>query len=136
MGRQGGNGFALCGRGRLTSIRAQIMTDNTQVPPEPQSLPEAPIPHRRASDLPSDSPWWARWLEANIAEAWKWASMRWGAACVVLAEIYAQYPKESTEFIQGFVPASWWPHLIAGGFLVQMLFRLVNLKKPKNDGPN
>jgi hypothetical protein len=78
--------------------------------------------------LPPDAPWWARWIEANAREAWKWASMRWSAVCVVLAEVYAMYPKETADAVKSLLPEKWWPHVIALAFLANMVFRVVKLK--------
>lgn len=88
-------------------------------------------PARRATDLPPDAPWWARWLDANIKQCWKWASVWWPAVCTVAAETYAQNPQEITGYVQSLVPANWWPHIIAAGFVVSMAARVINFKPKK-----
>jgi len=90
-----------------------------------------PTPARRATDLPPDAPWWARWIVANVDQAWKWGSVWWPAVCASSLEIYAQDPKAANEFLQTVIPASWWPHLLAGGFVVSMILRVLNLAKAK-----
>ena len=75
------------------------------------------------SSMPADAPWWARWLDENIKEAWKWASMRWPAVCAAAAEVYALDPKGTQDFIKSVVPASWWPHIVAMAFVASMFFR-------------
>ena len=97
----------------------------------PHFNPDATQPARRSTDLPPDAPWWMRWIDANIHEAWKWGSMRWPAFCAALAEVYALYPQQTTDFVKGFVPASWWPHVVAGAFIASMVFRAVNFSKDK-----
>lgn len=93
--------------------------------------PNATQPGRRATDLPPDAPWYWKWLDANIKEAWKWASMWWPAFCAALAETYAANPKEITDFVRGIVPDSWWPHMITGAFIASMVFRALKFTKPK-----
>ena len=87
-----------------------------------------PGPLRRSTDLPPDAPWWARWFVANIREAWRWASVRWGAGVAIVAEVYAQDPAGVQKFVEGFVPNSWWPHIIAGGSALAVILRVINLK--------
>ena len=90
--------------------------------PEETAPPNTPL--RRATDLPPDSPWWARYLEANIRDAWRWASVRFGAIVAVLAEIYAADPAG----VQALIPSAWWPHIVAAGGVAAVFFRVVNLK--------
>ena len=94
--------------------------------PEATAPPNTPL--RRATDLPPDSPWWARWIETNIGEAWKWASVRFPAAVAVLAEVYAANPAQVNQWVEDTVPSTWWPHLVAVGCLIQVSLRVVNLK--------
>lgn len=93
-----------------------------------QPVAPIPTPARRATDLPPDAPWWARWLEANVKEAWKWASMRWSAACILLAEVYAAYPQETTNAVKSLIPQKYWAHVVALAFLANMILRVVKLK--------
>ena len=90
-----------------------------------------PIPARRATDLPADAPWWAKWLEANVHEAWKWASVRWSALCFAVAEVYAMDPGGFKQFVHDHIPATWWPHLVGGAFLATAAFRIVRIAKLK-----
>lgn len=104
------------------------MTDpaaTTPVPPE--------VPARRATDLPADAPWYLRYIEANIKEAWKWASVRLPAAGLILAELYAADPAGVQSIVQQYVPAGAWPHLLAAGCAVQMLLRVVNVGPAATD---
>ena len=98
------------------------MTDETE-----DTLP----PARRATDLPSDAPWWARYIEANAKEAWRWASMQWGAFVFVAAEVYAADPVGVQAHVKEMVPAAWWPHIIAGASLAAMVLRVVNIRAKK-----
>jgi len=93
--------------------------------------PEAtapPVPTRRITDLPPDSPWWARWFVANIKEAWRWASVRWGGFCFVAAEVYAYDPADVQKYLQDIVPSNLWPHIIAAASLAAVILRVTNLK--------
>ena len=98
--------------------------------------PAAPdaAPARRATDLPPDAPWWARWLVANINEAWKWGSMRWPAFCAAALEVYAQYQDQINAWAKGVIPSAWWPHVLAAAFILSMLLRVVNLKRQPPGG--
>jgi hypothetical protein len=89
---------------------------------------EVATPARRSTDLPPDAPWWARWLVANADQAWKWASVWWPVSCAAVAEVYAQYPAEITDFVRGLLPASWWPHVLSGAFLAGAVFRIIKFK--------
>ena len=89
------------------------------------------FPQRRATDLPPDAPWWMRWLEANISEAWRWASMRWTVGCGILVELYAQYPEQVNNWVKEWLPVSWWPHIVSSAFLLTAILRIVNFK-PKS----
>lgn len=92
-------------------------------------------PCRRSTDLPPDAPWWARWIDANIHEAWKWGSMWWPAFCAAIMETYAANPQQINDLIESSVPKSWWPHLLAGGFALSMILRVLNLTKVKRQEP-
>jgi hypothetical protein len=81
-----------------------------------------------ASALPPDAPWWARWLDANIREAWRWASMRWSAGVAIIAEVYAANASEINAYVQHEIPPNWWPHIVAAVALGQMVFRVAKLK--------
>ena len=85
-------------------------------------------PTRRSTDLPADAPWLARYLEANIKEAWRWASVRWGIFVTVAAEAYAADPADVQSLLGAWIPASAWPHIVALGGLAGVLLRVVNLK--------
>ena len=100
------------------------MTDPAAVTPVPPEVTQT----RRATDLPADAPWWARYIETNAKEAYQWASVRLPAGVAILAEIYAANPAEVNTWVQQTVPATWWPHLLAGGCLIQVALRVVNLK--------
>ena len=94
--------------------------------------PEATNPPlRRSTDLPSDAPWWARWFVANIKEAGQWASVRFGAIIAVLAEVYAADPAGVQAVVKDWVPISWWPHIVAGAFVVNSAWRIAHLTKSK-----
>lgn len=92
---------------------------------------ETEVLARRATDIPPDAPWWARWLVANFNEAYKWASVWWPAFCAGCLEVYAQNPDEINAFVQSHIPASWWPHVLAGAFVVSMAVRVVSFAKIK-----
>ena len=94
----------------------------------PTPIPPEVAQARRATDLPADAPWWARYIESNVREAWKWASVQFPVLVAVCAEIYATDPAGVNQWVQQTVPATWWPHLVAGGCLVQIALRVVNLK--------
>lgn len=85
------------------------------------------LPQRRSTDLPPDAPWWARWLVANVAEAWKWASMWWPATCAAAAEVYAINSDTINTYIRDAVPSNWWPHIVAASFAASMLCRVLRL---------
>ena len=91
----------------------------------------APQLARRSTDLPTDAPWWARYLEANIKDAWRWASVRYGAFIAIAAEAYAADPAGVQDMVQSVVPTSWWPHIIAAGGVAAVFLRVVNLKGNK-----
>lgn len=97
---------------------------------------EDAVPARRSTDIPADAPWWARWLDANAKEAWKWASVWWPGFCAALIEFWAQLPADQQQgVIDWFVtliPVAARPHLLAGVFGVSILFRVLNLR-PKKD---
>ena len=95
-----------------------------------------PVPQRRATDLPADAPWWARWMVANIDEAWKWGSMWWPFLCASALEIYAAMPEEVNAAIKDVVPETWMPHILAGGFAFSMILRVLNLAKVKRQDPD
>jgi hypothetical protein len=80
-------------------------------------------------ELPPEAPWWAKWLDANARDAWRWASVRWSAFCAAAAEVYAYNPNQVNEWIQKEVPSSWWPHIVALVCLMQLFFRVTKLKK-------
>lgn len=88
-------------------------------------------PARRATDLPADAPWWARWIDANIKEAWKWGSVWWPAICAGAFEVYAQDPSGIQDMVRNVVPSSWWPHILALGCVVSIFLRVLNLSKLK-----
>ncbi len=83
------------------------------------------------SNLPDNSPWWAKWLAASWKDAWKWASVQFPVAVAFGAEIYAADPAGTQAFVKGIVPATWWPHLIAGGCFLQVALRMVKQNKPQ-----
>lgn len=83
------------------------------------------------ADLPPDAPWWARWIVANVGEAWHWASMRWPAFCAACCEVYAQYTDPINAFVASHVPKNWMPHLLAAAFVVSMLLRVLKQSKGK-----
>ena len=93
------------------------------------------VPQRRSTDLPADAPWWARWMVANINEAWRWGSMWWPFLCASALEVYAAAPQEINDLIQTNIPKGWWPHLLAGGFALSMILRVLNLAKVKRQEP-
>ena len=89
------------------------------------------------TDLPADAPWWARWLVANVREAWKWASVQWPVFCAVCLEVYAQFSDQVDSFVQSLIPATWYPHFIAGAFIVGAFVRLLRkrqIQPPANAG--
>ena len=99
---------------------------------EPVTLgTSAPVPARRASDLPPDAPWWAKWIVANIDEAWKWGSVWWPAFCAAAAETYAADAQQINDFVKGIIPPTWWPHVLAAAFIVSMFLRVLNLSRKK-----
>lgn len=93
------------------------------------------IPQRRSTDLPPDAPWWARWMVANVNEAWKWGSMWWPFLCASALEVYAAMPDEINKAVKAMVPETWVPHLLAVGFAISMLLRVLNLAQIKRQHP-
>lgn len=90
---------------------------------------------RRATDLPADAPWWMRWLDANIHEAWRWGSMVWPAICATAVETWATLPADKQQqvidFLMGLIPPAARPHVLAGVFVFAMILRVVNLSNVK-----
>jgi hypothetical protein len=78
----------------------------------------APVPP--VTTLPSDAPWWARWMVANAREAVNWWSVRWPLICAFGCEVYAAYGDQ----IIAYIPVSWRPHIAAAAFLVGVFLRL------------
>lgn len=85
-------------------------------------------PQRRATDLPPDAPWWARWLDTNVREAWRWATVRWSGAVAIAAEVYAANADTLNGYVQHEIPTEWWPHVVAAISIATMIFRVTNLK--------
>ena len=104
------------------AIKATISAQATPVPAAPGSQPQY---GNRATDLPAGSPWWALWLAAKVHAIW--ASI-YGLAGIA-AEIYATYPDQVNEYVKSVVPASWWPHIVAGVFVVGALQRAMKQRK-------
>lgn len=96
-------------------------------------IPKPDMPARQPTDLPADAPWWARWLDENAKEAWRWASIRWSGAVAIIAEAYALNTESINEYVKHQVPDTWWPHIVALVSLVTLFFRVTKLKDRKND---
>lgn len=96
-------------------------------------------PARRATDLPPDAPWWARWLEADFKAAWQWASVRWQFICIAAVEIYAALPDDQQQklidTIMNILPAKWRAQAIASVFALGILLRIINLANLKRQQP-
>ena len=92
--------------------------------------PEATNPPlRRATDLPADAPWYARWIEANVKEAYKWASVQvplFYSACMVY---YAMNQEQVHQWVQANVPAKYWPWIGLAACIWQIAARVVKLPK-------
>src|SRR5678816_1117539 len=54
-------------------------------PPTVSAVPSA------RTDLPADSPWWAKWIVANVSEAWKMFSVNVPTICAVMIEANELY---------------------------------------------
>lgn len=104
------------------------MSEETQQPP-----------NRRATDLPDDAPWWARWLDANFRDAWRWASVWWPGLCAAAIEIWAQLPAEQQQqFLDSLIsliPVSLRPHALASIFCASIVLRVLNLARRKEAPP-
>lgn len=79
-------------------------------------------------NLPKDAPWWARWLVANVRDAWKWASVQFPALIAVLIPFYAAYQEKVHAWIAANIPAKYWPWIALLGCILQIIFRLTKLK--------
>ena len=80
---------------------------------------------RRATDLPDDAPWWAKWLVANANQAFTWWSVQWPVVCGILIESYTAYGDE----LSAWLPATWMPHLAAIGFFLTALLRVTRQRR-------
>ena len=102
----------------------QIATQSAPtLPNEAQANPSAPS--RRSTDLPPDSPWWERWIAANIHH---FGSGLYAAAGVA-AEFYATYPDEVNKAIEQTLPAGWGPHILAGALLLTSIWRIAKRRR-------
>ena len=97
--------------------------------PEATTPPMSTAPARRATDLPPDAPWWARWIEANAVEAWKWASVQLPIAYSAFLLYYATNQEKVHQWIQANIPAKYWPWIGIFACVVQIVARIVSLKK-------
>lgn len=77
-----------------------MTTEDPTIPPV--------TPARRATDIPTDAPWWARWFVANVTECWKWLST-WliaiAAAAPLLYENVAQVKEWVSPTIYSYIQA-------------------------------
>ena len=91
-------------------------------------------PARRATDLPPDAPWWARYLEANAKQAWRYAAHAADAGVIALATAYAEYPQETVAAIEKMIPASYWPYLVGLLCLGRIIVRSGSAKLSTPEG--
>ena len=81
----------------------------------------------RATDLPADAPWWAKYLVANAGNWWRWASTWILAAAVAAPEAYEALPQ-----LQQYVPPAVFHHLEA---VLAILAFIGRLAKQPPKGP-
>ena len=85
--------------------------------------PDSTLPP--GSNLPKDSPWWARWLVANWTEGWKFLSVN----VPIIAFAVIEADQASGGQVIELVPASWRPHLAAAALFFTALLRFIKQSK-------
>lgn len=90
-----------------------------------------PVQARRATDLPPDAPWYVRWVAANVTEAWKWTSVQFPSFVGGFMLYYAGNQEQVHQWVQSNIPVKYWPWLGLLACVLQIIFRVTNLKGNK-----
>ena len=77
--------------------------------------------------LPDNAPWYAKWIVANVEQAWRWGSVQIPAACALLSAVYLADPAGVTKLVHDNVPATWWPWISLGVSVWMMAARVTQV---------
>lgn len=76
---------------------------------------------QRATDLPADAPWWARWIVANYRDWFKWLSQWFFVALGIVPVL-----RENSDWFQAHLSAPQFHYLMTALAVLGFISRFIN----------